>query len=297
MKIYAADVYHGNRCIPRSGSIHGRVTEHYRYPFVLESYYYINQPEKLRAIRHNQQRIFLDSGAYSAFTQGARISPKAYAGFIERNADIIELASSLDVIGAGNEQQSYDNLKALERLLGRGAVLPVHHARDDDKWLQRYLAEGYDYIALGGMVKENTAFLKQWLDHVWHYYLTNPDGTARIKVHGFGQTTRELMFRYPWHSVDSTSWVMASNFGSVMMTFTREDGSIKDFQIVFSEKAKARYDLKSWHYNSLPACSQETILARLAKLEAARQRHPDIETAFQMHLGVAILATLHTSSR
>jgi hypothetical protein len=285
LKVFAADVYHGGRCSPGSCSIHTKVSENYRYPHVLESFYYVNTIGKLKTIRGNKQKIFLDSGAYSAFTQGARISLPQYASFIQKNADIIEIASSLDVIGEGNEQQSYNNFKELERLLGRGRVLPVHHARDDDRWLRRYLDEGYDYIALGGMVRETTPALRLWLDNVWHYFLTNPDGTARVKVHGFGLTTRALMFGYPWWSVDSTSWVSTSNFGGMLMAFTQADGSIKDVKIDFSEKSSARYKLNGWHFYNLPPDDQEAVLAGLAKLEAKRERHLGIEAAFQMHLG------------
>ena len=52
-------------------------------------------------------------------------------------------------------------------------MLPVHHVRDKDYWLQRYLDEGYQHICLGGMVGESTATLRRWLDHVWHRYLTD----------------------------------------------------------------------------------------------------------------------------
>jgi hypothetical protein len=288
LKIFAADVYHGGRCSPWAQSIHLRVTGRYRHPHVLESFHYINVAGKLKAIRHNRQKIFLDSGAFSAFTQGARISLSQYASFIQRNSDIIEIASSLDVIGEGHEQDSYNNLKELERLLGPGKVLPVHHVRDDDKWLQRYLAEGYDFIALGGMVRESTPALRLWLDHVWHHYLTNPDGTAKVKVHGFGLTTRELMFRYPWESVDSTSWVSTSNFGGVLIAFPQDDGSIKDFKIDFSDKSSARYNLKGWHFSALKPDEQDAVLAGLAELEAKRDRHPDIEAAFEKELGCAM---------
>ena len=118
------------------------------------------------------------------FTQGIKVDLKAYARFVEQNHDIIEVAASLDFIGAGQEQQNYDQLKTLETMLGGKTILPVHHVRDRDEWLKRYLDEGYDYICLGGMVPETPPHLRKWLDHVWDKYLTNPDGTPRVKVHG-----------------------------------------------------------------------------------------------------------------
>jgi hypothetical protein len=34
-------------------------------------------------------------------------------------------------------------------------------------------------------------------------------------VHGFGLTSLPLMLRYPWYSVDSTTWLMTSRMGSI----------------------------------------------------------------------------------
>ena len=290
MQIFSAGIYHAGRSSPGSCSIHTRLTERYIYPHVLESFFYA-KPRQLRAIRHNRQRIFLDSGAFSAFTQGARIDLKQYASFIESNPDIIEVASNLDVIGQDSEQQSYSNMKQLERWLGPGKVIPVHHVRDDDAWLRRYLDEGYGHLALGGMVIESTPILRQWLDHVWGHYLTNPDGTPKVKVHGFGLTTRELMFRYPFASVDSTSWISTGAFGGMMMDFPQEDGSVRDYKIDFSSRSKRRYELNSWHFNSLPPNEQEVVRERLQQLEAERVKRPDIESDFEAELGVKLAFT------
>jgi hypothetical protein len=106
--------------------------------------------------------------------------------------------------------------------------MPVHHARDSDDWLARYLDEGYEYIFLGGMVPETTGYLYDWLDHIWDKYLALPDGTARVKIHGFGLTTFELMERYPWYSVDSTSWLMIAMFGNVLINV---NGKVKAMSV------------------------------------------------------------------
>ena len=83
------------------------------------------------------------------------------------------------------------------------------------------------------MVKQSSKTVRRWLDHVWHYYLTNPDGTPKVKVHGFGLTARELMFRFPWGSVDSTSWMHTSRYGGVLMDHHFSDGAVRDFRSTF----------------------------------------------------------------
>ena len=93
----------------------------------------------------------MDSGAFSAFTLGAKLDLNKYARYLRQNADIVHVASNVDVIGRDKEQETYDNQKLLENLLGPNIVMPVHHVRDHDDWLKRYIDEGYDYIFIGGM--------------------------------------------------------------------------------------------------------------------------------------------------
>lgn len=217
LRIYLAARYNGGRADLRSTNPNQLAAASEPYPFHLESYHYVGNGRQDDAIRHNGHKIFMDSGAFSMFTLGIEVDLDAYADYLTRSNDYIEIASNVDVIGRGQERGSYENQKYLESLKLPVKVCPVHHARDDDSWLVRYLDEGYDYIFLGGMVPETTGYLVDWLDHIWDKYLALPDGSARVKVHGFGLTTFELMERYPWYSVDSTSWVMISMFGNVLM--------------------------------------------------------------------------------
>jgi hypothetical protein len=264
MRIYIAGIYHGGRGSVNTQSENLKVTMDLKYPWLLESYHYVGKkPSLLNAMRDRQDTMFLDSGAFSAFTLGATIDLDQYAKFIKDNPDIIHQAASVDVIGAGKEQQSYDNLKYLERLGVQ--VLPTHHARDADHWLQRFLDEGYTHLCLGGMVPESTQYLREWLDKMWGRYLTNPDGTAKIKVHGFGLTTLELMFRYPWYSVDSTSWVMASRMGLIYVDLPRPDGSIRDFKVDVSERSAKTRQIDQ-HFDTFPPPIKEAITKRIIEL-------------------------------
>jgi hypothetical protein len=292
MEVFLGGIYHTGIARPGSGSIHLRMTERVRPRFVLESFHYMDQ-RMARMIRHNGQQIFLDSGAYSAHTQGVRISLREYADFIRDNADIISVAANLDMIGPGLEQWSYKRQKALETMLASDGldqlVMPVHHLRDHDDWLRRYLDEGYGYIGLGGMVKQSSKTVRRWLDHVWHYYLTKPDGTPKIKVHGFGLTSSQLMFRFPWGSVDSTSWMHTSRYGGVLMDFHFSGGAVGDYRVDFSDRSKKRFDPNSWHYRSLVPADRKKVDQRLAQLEAERirdpHRDPEVEADFKAEFG------------
>ena len=217
VRIYLAARYNGGRVDPRTNNPNQAAAASEPYPFHLESYHYVGNGRQDDAIRYCQHKIFMDSGAFSMFTQGIEVNLDQYAQFIDSRADYIEIASNVDAIGAGHEQESYDNQKYLESCHLPVRVCPVHHARDDDKWLVKYLDEGYDYIFLGGMVPETTGYLIDWLDHIWDRYLALPNGEARVRIHGFGLTTFELMERYPWFSLDSTSWVQKGMFGLILI--------------------------------------------------------------------------------
>jgi len=225
---------------------------------ILESYHYIGKSNRYtEVIRADKKKIFLDSGAFSMFTLGIDVDLKEYAEFIIENQDIIEVASNLDHIGRGTEKQTWKNQKIIE---GYGATIqPVHHARDDDKWLAKYLEAGYDYIFLGGMVPEHTSYLRKWLDRIWDTLLTDSKGRPLVKVHGFGLTTPELMLRYPWYSVDSASWIMASSTGTIYIPYYNKKLKATTLKALPFSNKSASLKSRGSHFNHYAKSEQKII--------------------------------------
>lgn len=242
-----------------SSSLH-HVNEEIRaaYPYDLESYHYIKDKDISEYCRRINRKVFLDSGAFTMFTKNVPVDLAAYAQFVKDNADWIEVASNLDAIGKP-ELETYKNQKALEAM--GVSICPVHHARDADKWLQKYIAEGYDYIFLGGMVPESTPYLYQWLDHLWDKYLTRKDGSAKIKIHGFGLTTMELIRRYPWYSVDSTTWIFVGAYGGIWIDLP----GCEPMKIPVSSSSPTKHDMDR-HLNTYPPALRAHVLDRIAEL-------------------------------
>lgn len=115
--------------------------------------------------------------------------------------------------------------------------IPTYHTGEPLELLQRYV-EKYDYIALGGNVGRSTDELIGWLDEMWHRYLTNSNGLPLIRVHGFGVTSPEVMLRYPWYSVDSTSWLMAAATGKAIICRRNPYSGEPEFESIWvSDKA------------------------------------------------------------
>lgn len=202
--------------------------------------------------------LFLDSGAFSAHTQGDVISVDKYAAFINEHGHHFAVRANLDDIG-DTGPKSWANMKELEK---QGCdVFPVFHANDDFKYLTMMLDGGYEFMALGGLVGASRNVLRAWLDNVWAKYLVDAQGRPRIKVHGFGLTDTELMIRYPWYSVDSSSWVMTGIFGGCIF---REDKTF--YKVTFSDESPNKYELNSWHYDRLVPAQQARVNAWLSRM-------------------------------
>lgn len=215
MHLYQAGIFTSN--FDKAGRVYSRLddTEKWMRNSVehhLESYHYIHRPRAVQKIRDEGKKVFLDSGAFSAFTQGVEIDIGRYCDYIHQNQDIILFPSVLDAIG--DAEGTYRNQEEMER---RGVKpLPCFHYGEPLDLLQHYV-ENYDYITFGGMVPISTPQLKIWLDDLWANYLTHPDGTPKIKIHGFGLTSLPLMLRYPWYSVDSSTWVQWAANGMILI--------------------------------------------------------------------------------
>lgn len=246
MQIYLAAVY-TNNYMPGQ-KLYEDFNEHeksivHNLPHILESYHYVGKQRYVDDMRRDGAKVFIDSGAFSAYTLGINIDIGEYCAYIKRNTDIIRvedgilMASVLD--GIGDPLQTYRNQLTMEALGVR--PLPCFHAGEDERYLEWYI-KNYEYITLGGMVGVSTKQLSVWLDRVWNNYLIDGAGNPRIKVHGFGITSIPLMERYPWYSCDSSSWIQSTSFGTVV---TPAFGPIS-----VSEKSPSRHD-KGQHVSTL----------------------------------------------
>lgn len=260
MHIYCAAVYTNNYRAGQNRYV--KLTEHEQelvrnVPHILESWHYVGKQRYVDDMRRDGARVFLDSGAFSAFNLGVKLSVKEYCEYIQRNNDILRveegtvMASVLD--GIGDPLQTWRNQLEMEC---RGVrPLPCFHAGEDERYLQWYI-EKYDYITLGGMVGSSTKQLCVWLDRIWDRYLMDGSGRPKLKVHGFGITAIPIMQRYPWYSCDSSSWIQSAAFGSIV---TPAHGAIS-----VSGKSPSRHDAGQ-HITTLSPLEQDHLFGMLEK--------------------------------
>lgn len=159
---------------------------------------------------YGQVDIFYDSGAYTAATKGVVIDIDEYKLSLQQNSQFITTCSNLDVIG--DAQKSAANYNYLHKHVDN--MIPVYHIGSNFKYLKR-MVRLYPYIAIGGMITGgvNTAEL----DYIFNNYILGKDNKPKVKVHGFGVTDIKLLVRYPWYSVDSSTWILNAAFGRVLI--------------------------------------------------------------------------------
>uniref|UniRef100_A0A6M3XMY0 Uncharacterized protein n=1 Tax=viral metagenome TaxID=1070528 RepID=A0A6M3XMY0_9ZZZZ len=206
--------------------------------------------------------LFLDSGAFSAFSKGAKISLEEYVNFIKGHQEYLEVYANLDVLG--DPQATLDNQDKMEQ---EGLFpLPCFHYGEPIEFLEHYLK--YNYIALGGMVPIATNDLLLWLDQIFAKYICDDSGMPKVKVHGFGMTSLKLMKRYPWYSVDSTSWVVTSRVGQIMVPQKGPSGFnfiLDPWKVAVSSRSPGKEEHDK-HYATMGPKAKATIDEYLASI-------------------------------
>ena len=170
-------------------------------------------------------KLFLDSGAYAAWSRKVDLPLKEYIRYLKRNGDAMFAYVNMDTIpgvfGKLRQPGDFDksatqSYETLQRMLDAGLrPIPVIHQGEQLSWLERHIEEGHDYIGVSA-TKDPFADHQTWLDQAFSL-ICDKKGRPRVKVHGFGITTPKLLMTYPFYSVDSTSWLLSPAYGHLIM--------------------------------------------------------------------------------
>lgn len=164
--------------------------------------------------------LFLDSGAFSAWSRGVEIKIEDYIAFIKKHRKYLSLYAVLDVIG--DPEGTLRNQHIMEE--AGLSPMPCFHFGEPIRYLKKYIDE-YDYVALGGMAKMgNRPEMIEFLDKCFDV-ICDKKGLPQVKIHGFGVTSIQVMKKYPFYSVDSTSWLMTARMGKIYVPHKKPDGT------------------------------------------------------------------------
>lgn len=183
------------------------------------------------AKQNKDAKVFVDSGAFSAWSKGKIIDVDDYIKYINENTNELELFASVDNIpGELTRTPTHEEVKKSpilswqnylymrERVKEKDKLLPVFHIGEDFKHLQNMLETKLDgkyipYIALGGTVGLTANVKDNWYNTCFKVIRqsTNPN----VKIHAFGMTSLNILEKYPFTSADSTSWIMTAANGNI----------------------------------------------------------------------------------
>jgi len=205
--------------------------------------------------------ILLDSGAWSAFTQNNPIDIYQYISFIKSKGSNLTGYFNLDVVE--DSVNSYKNFLIMkEEGLNPIPVFHVQAGIKDINYLLKYM-ETEEYIAIGSIANISTKRRIENLDMIWRDYLVDDKKMPKVKVHGLGLLSPELLSRYPWYSVDSSSWVQFAKFGAILVPRKRNGIRVFDCppEVIFvSDRSPKRSELEGKHIESFKKLEKEKIV-------------------------------------
>lgn len=228
--------------------------------------------------------LYLDSGAHSLYNHMIKKKGQTYADVVGSNAysycDTQKFADYYDgyvrfVKKYGHLFKWYVNLDVIfnpERTLeiqrsmeNEGlSPMPVFHYGEDFKHL-RWMMDNYEYIGIGGLGQHVRK--SEFITHADKVFKMLCDGgkTPRWKTHGFAITSFDLLQRYPFTTVDSSSWVQFSIFGMVLFPHPTFGFTQKPLEVCFSTRSDFKeVDAEAVHYDNMPPSTQRRIREYLA---------------------------------
>lgn len=185
---------------------------------VLFSYYYLYEAGiknikywlASERIDYTKLDIYLDCGAYTAWTKGVKIDLQQYMNFIKVNQEVLTAYSALD------DKNSADNTKNNLKIMEENGLKPVavyHLTMNDWNYLEE-LCSTHPYIALGAIAGENKDY------NVVQRNINKAIEIAKkhkTRLHVYGFMIYNYLARNPIYSCDATTWLEGGKRGTVFL--------------------------------------------------------------------------------
>src|ERR1700677_1131137 len=222
-------------------------------------------------------RLMMDSGAFSAFTQGKPVSLADYTDFVVKNQEYIDTVVNLDMINPQNpEAAAAEGWNNFMYMKDKGAhVMPVYHARERLSWLDKMLNET-NYVGLSATSLVSPVESRAFLDLCWHY-VTDNNGFPIADFHAFGDTAPLSLLSYPWFSADSATWmIQGGRAGSIKIqgkSYRLRSKVVSDTNYISSDDALPQREAWQSEFRRLglepdAVMSVETTASQLAMIRS-----------------------------
>jgi hypothetical protein len=180
--------------------------------------------------KSDSSKLFIDSGAYTAYTKGIKIDVNDYIRYINSISAKCTIFAQLDTIPGqmGKPKTKDERLNAprlswenylymRERLLEPEKLIPIFHQGENYEWLWNMLewtderGKHIPYIGISPAVDVSGLddFLTKSFD------IISKSSNPSVKTHAFGMTQLKVLESYPYTSADSTSWKLSAAMGNI----------------------------------------------------------------------------------
>lgn len=185
--------------------------------------------------QHPGMKLFVDSGAFSAYTKGKEIDIDDYIAYLNEYGKYFNVMVQVDFIpGKSNVVQdrqvyldapriSWENFLDMRSKLDKSLwdrFIPVFHEGEDFRWLENMLTykdedgKPLAYIGISPHTETTTdrrlVFCKEVFRRIKKL---NPE----VKTHGFGMTALNILQYIDFTSVDSTTWLKGAIYGTILV--------------------------------------------------------------------------------
>jgi hypothetical protein len=213
-----------------------KVYEDTGYPHILISYAYDLDRMFATRLGYEPRDWLGDSGAFTAWTKGDAVDLDDLIDWCRYQ--VARAPSfrciSLDVIpgeaGGNRQPTTRERNRAIKQSLANGdamraaglKIIEVFHVFEPLTHLELLMERRQpgELLGLGGMVGRSEALKRSFADEVFRRVRDVAGGWQDITpVHGLGVSIRSPMAaRYPWFSVDSSSWLAPAQYGKKVNT-------------------------------------------------------------------------------
>lgn len=197
-------------------------SSHYSQSFFnLATFVERRKPEVLQH-KSIAQKFILDSGAFTYMKSNHNGKKPDWGAYIDEYAKYIvdnnvTQYMELDIDNIVGYDKVLEFRKALESKTNRPCIPVWHTSRGFDEF--RKMCDGYAYVAIGGFALNSQNIKDTSRDEKQISTISSLVQYAHkhnAKVHGLGFTTIQYLPQIHFDSVDSTSWLRASVYGTLM---------------------------------------------------------------------------------
>lgn len=186
-------------------------------------------------------KLFIDSGAYTALTQGKEVDVDTYINYINGISDRVHIFAQVDYIPKNAEDKtdtgkaSWDNyLYMRNKVKEPDKLIPIYHQSESLDVLKNMVEyqkpDGtyIDYIGFGALAGTGITVPQKRQFFSRCFSVIAQSKNPNVKVHAMGMTSLSLLEIFPFYSADSTSWIMQGATGMIHTPYGSLDVSDKN---------------------------------------------------------------------